>query len=434
MLKNSPGKEGTTADFRPDEFAYQMIIVEDLEDDRVHTFEDDEQQPEAYGDIAVAGIREVLPIHEISKIFYADTGKILNIGTDGETNNPVLLLKRDVNGIPPRRMTDSLESHHEVDSTTNEAQAWSPGIDGIDIAGSEVSAARKGNIPKVWQLPQGLDTEWLAFEVYSEAEDSETETEMEAFSPQRDSHSVSSEPMTNEMSRLSMNGTSQSPSASLPTTPSKQPQSLQPSLPPIRTSLSLLEMLLRLLSLQQFQQSPHLSIPDELLTFFLSEAASTGAASSDGQERRRLREEARRHVGFDPYDESPIKRHGEEYQYRSQQAEWDDRRNSSAMGYSSPSRYEDEGYGTSDWPPMPRRRQSGSPRSMPRTPSVTDPSKRTTPLSSPGVRPPPVGRWSHRIRDSSERKGSPLSRPATGLTDEGIGTSPTSVNGDAKSG
>lgn len=411
-----------------------MIIVEDLEDDRVHTFEDDEQQPEPYGDIPVAGVREVLPIHEISKIFYADTGKILNIGTDGETNNPVLLLKRDINGVPPRRMNDSFESYDEDAHTTNEPQVWSPGRDEIEVAGSEISTTRNSNIPKIWQLPQDLDPEWLAFEVYTEAEDSETDTDVEAFSPQRDSHSVSSEPVVKEMSSLSINGSSQSPSALLPNTPSKQPQNLQTSLPPIRTSLSLLEMLLRLLSLQQFQQSPHLSIPDELLTFFLSEAASTGAASSDGQERRRLREEARRHVGFDPYDESPIKRHGEEYQYRGQQAEWDDRRDSSAMGYSSPSRQEDEGYGTSDWPPMPRRRQSGSPRSTPRTPSTTDPSKRTTPLSSPGARPPPVGRWSQRIRDSSERKGSPLSRPATGLTDEGLGTSPASANGKTKSG
>lgn len=48
----------------------------------------------------MAGIREVVPIHELSKIFYADTGKILNIGNEGETNSPVLLLKRDPNANP----------------------------------------------------------------------------------------------------------------------------------------------------------------------------------------------------------------------------------------------------------------------------------------------------------------------------------------------
>ena len=86
--------------------------------------------------------------------------------------------------------------------------------------------------------------------------------------------------------------------------------------PQIKTSLSLLEILLRLASLQQFQQMSHLSIEDEYLNFFLSEAATTGAASGDEHERRRMREDARRRVGFDPYDESPIKRRGEEYQYR----------------------------------------------------------------------------------------------------------------------
>lgn len=83
----------------------------------------------------------------------------------------------------------------------------------------------------------------------------------------------------------------------------------------IRTSLSLLEMLLRLTSLQQFQQQSHLSISDELLNFFLEESSSTGAGG-DEQHRQHLRSEARRKVGWDPYDESPVKPRGEEYQHR----------------------------------------------------------------------------------------------------------------------
>ena len=394
----------------------------------MHTFEDDEPPPESYGDIPVAGIREVLPIHEISKIFYADTGKILNIGSDGETNNPVLLLKRDVHGVPPRRKGDSFTSQNDG---IDEYQSDSVDDKETQVSASTHSASQKGNIPKIWRLPLDLDPEWLAFEVYTEADDSDTENELETPPPRRISRT--SEPRTNAVSKMSINGSPQPTSSSLPPTPNKRPYMVQPALPPIRTSLSLLEMLLRLLSLQQFQQSPHLSIPDELLTFFLSEAASTGAASSDGQERRRLREEARRHVGFDPYDESPIKRHGEEYQYRGQQIEWEDSRNSPSAEYSSPRGYEDEGYGTSDWPPMPNRRQSGSPRSTPRTPSLPNRSQSGTPQSSSGGRPPPVSRFSHRLRNGNEMKGSPLSRPATGMTDEGLGTSLTSVNGDTKS-
>ena len=96
------------------EFAYHLEIVEDLNDDRAHSFEDGQPQPGPYGDVELAGIREVLPVHQISKIFYADTGKILNVGSNGEANNPVLLLKRDINALPPRRMIEREESQHEL--------------------------------------------------------------------------------------------------------------------------------------------------------------------------------------------------------------------------------------------------------------------------------------------------------------------------------
>ena len=104
------GDRRIEAETKAEEYAYQLVIVEDLDDGRLHTFDEDDIQPSPYDDILTAGIREPVPIHEISKIFYADTEKILNIGTDGEANSPVLLLKRDVNAIPPRRM---MERHGE---------------------------------------------------------------------------------------------------------------------------------------------------------------------------------------------------------------------------------------------------------------------------------------------------------------------------------
>jgi len=94
------------------EFAYHLEIIEDLNDDRVHSFEDNEAQPEPYDGVELAGIREELPIFQISKIFYADTGKILNIGSQGETNSPVLLLKRDNNALPPRAMMGNDETNN----------------------------------------------------------------------------------------------------------------------------------------------------------------------------------------------------------------------------------------------------------------------------------------------------------------------------------
>ena len=65
-------------------------------------------------------------------------------------------------------------------------------------------------------------------------------------------------------------------------------------------------------ALQQFRQSSHLTIEDELLNFFLEDSSTTGAGPN-AEYRQRVRRDARRRVGFDPYDESPIKRRGEEY-------------------------------------------------------------------------------------------------------------------------
>ena len=82
-------------------------------------------------------------------------------------------------------------------------------------------------------------------------------------------------------------------------------------LPALRSSLSLLELLIRLTALQQFQQSSHLSITDEFLNFFVSGTSSTGAGAET--DRKRLRRQAQNQIGFDPYDESPVKLRGEDY-------------------------------------------------------------------------------------------------------------------------
>lgn len=432
------------------EYAYQLVIIEDLNDDRVHTFEENEMQPSSYEDIELAGIREAVPIHEISKIFYADTGKILNIGNEGETNSPVLLLKRDLNAIPPRRMMDRYgdDGAQDSDAYSNRKRYQSVEMNGHneskfqnDSLGQEnsslaVSLASSKSVqsPDQWRIPQNLDPEWIAFEVYTESVDSDSESEAEPSSIKSptSSRAPSVDPQTmSALSRLNISSpsTKSARSASIPRSPNQPPP---PVLPPIRTSLSLLETLLRLLSLQQFQQTPHLSIPDELLTFFLSESASTGASDADAQERKRLRTEARRRVGFDPYDESPVKRRGEEYQYRGGEEQWGGRdyedydeyppneRYGTPLRYSSP-RYQDEGYGTHAWSRSSEQQfSSGTP---PQTPPLllknrSHSSHSGTPLRWKG------GRRDLKDEDRETRKGSPLARPGTGITDEGLGTSP----------
>lgn len=310
-----------------DEYAYQVMIIEDLDDGRVHTFEDHEPQPHSYEGIASAGIREILPIHQISKIFYADTGRILNINSEGETNSPVLLLKRDMNALPPRRMMEGedVEDKYASDGSEDSADEAQAQLDS-QLYGTGASprqsfdSLHEDSIPEEWRLPSGLDPEWIALEVYNEDEGSDTESEAD-----NTPHTPTAQP-TIDPSMLANLSISDRQFSSPSPSPSRYNNGTQPTLTVsnphfenIRTSLSLLETLLRLTSLQQFQQQSHLSISDELLNFFLEESSTTGAGG-DEQHRQRLRSEARRRVGWDPYDESPVKHRGEDYQYGSPSA------------------------------------------------------------------------------------------------------------------
>ncbi|KAK3717417.1 Ran-specific GTPase-activating protein 30 [Vermiconidia calcicola] len=328
----SSAVDGATADTIPGEakaaeFAYQMVLVEDLDDDRVHTFEDDEEQPGPFEEVATAGIRDVLPIHEISKVFYADTGKILNIGSDSEINSPVLLLRRDVHAEPPRRMLhrsqmgdtmgyydDSVLSTTEVDGEHNQQSDIDAQLHGESAPNTPVKESPSETHRKsaAWRLPADLDPEWMAFEVYVEEPDSESDPEEPSLPSSREDSP--GQGLTSALSKLNLK--SSTPTASPTTNGQHQlmPSNLspRPAGPPIKTSLSLLEMLMKLTALQQFRQESHLAIEDELLNFFL-EDSSTAGAGPDKDYRQRLRHDAVRRVGFDPYDESPIKHRGEEY-------------------------------------------------------------------------------------------------------------------------
>ncbi len=181
-----------------------------------------------------------------------------------------------------------------------------------------------------------------------------------------------------------------------------------------KTSLSLLELLLRLTSLQQFQQQSHLSITDELLNFFLEESASTGAGGDENY-RQALRQEARRRVGWDPYDESPMKRRGEEYQYYYNASPQGSRRGSPLPGLVNGGGGGDDGGGAA-WSPLDVSTRTSDFQGMPASPSPSSlPMDRNLNLSRGGR-----ASW---LKRQDGRKGSPL-RPQTALTDEGIGTSP----------
>lgn len=363
---------------RSDEFAYQLLLVEDFDDDRVHTFDDDEQKPGRFDDVSQAGIREILPIHQISRIFYADTGKILNIGTEGEANTPVLLLKRDINAVPPRRMMkeneDGLHWNGQDDEEDTELPPDTPGDDWeleaqfarespMPPDRSDATPTDQNDVTRQWSFPPGLDPEWIALEVYEEAEDSESETDEFAADAAVPGHPTTPDcprqssldpTLSTALSSLHLTSHPHTPPrpnanhnhnhhTSSTLIPSATTTSLTRLTPPtqIQTSLSLLEMLIRLTSLQQFQQSSHLTINDELLNFFLEESSTTGAAPGDKEARKRIRMQARARVGFDPYDESPIKRRGELYQMQHGGGEWSNERErtmSPSLSSQSPAR------------------------------------------------------------------------------------------------
>jgi hypothetical protein len=239
-----------------------------------------------------------------------------------------LLLKRDINAIPPRRMMERREAEFdEFEQKLSEL----PGNTTIPFHVDAQISAERPLLPShqhdskehaasyPWNFPAGLDPEWVAFEVYNEVEDSDSETEPE--SPPSSRHFLRAQSAhLDGGEKLPMSPPEHQITMSLSHAQRQRSTMSNPLFNSIRTSLSLLETLLRLTSLQIFQQQSHLSISDELLNFFLEESSTTGAGG-DEQHRQRIRAEARRKVGWDPYDESPLKRRGEDYQYRDKRYE-----------------------------------------------------------------------------------------------------------------
>ena len=435
------------------EFSYHLEIIEDLNDDRVHSFEDDDLQPGPYADVDLAGIRENLPVYQVSKIFYADTGKILDIGSPGETNNPVLLLKRDISALPPRKMMQDSESSYEWDETAEYSGApeaeTDESQDHIDqqlrressvLAGDESLNEPTATASGTWRFPPNLDPEWLALEVYTEQEgESSSDDEQElnddsayvSHRPSSSGEGANHASLVARLADLKIDSKSSSPTSPSPRQFTSSASPKPSPFGPIRSSLSLLEMLIRLTALQQFQQASHLSIPDELLTFFLEESSTTGAGG-DGDERRRTRREARRKVGFDPYDESPMKRRGEGYQNQNQ-----DTYRESPRGGLSDYEYSHAGYDVDS--PRWSRERSMTPqktdswllRNLDDTTSSPVPSAKNIPPSSPVSPYRPLPRKSTRPMDRvrqghTMQASSPLGRGVSVDTDSSLGTSPAS--------
>jgi len=208
----------------------------------------------------------------------------------------------------------------------------------------------------------------------------------------------------------------------------------------------MLEMLIRLTALQQVYQTSHLGVADEHLNFFLDESSTTGEA--DVEARKRLRRQAVQKVGFDPYNESPVKHHGEEYQYQNQGQYYEggeapyeygeghgsgNRKGSSGGydGHESPRLVREKSM-TPQRSPEPwllRSREATSPKFLP----VSSSSSPLEPFRQPSRRPPRSLERVMRERGVA-KNGSPLGRGMGVETDSSLGTSPGSPTPVGKMG
>ncbi|KAL9483829.1 hypothetical protein ACSS6W_002618 [Trichoderma asperelloides] len=322
-------------------YAYHLEIIEDLDDGRAH---EGAASAQAYNGVSKAGIREQIPIYQLAKIFYTDTGRMLNIGdgTEGE-NNPVLLLKRDINASQLSKQ--DYERYGDVDNATNDDSGSELGANEDDQADVDrqlfgeskekrlsLRSSKDAEETCITAFPKHLDPEWIAFEVFEEDDDqsdtssisghnadSSDELDGRGNSPEKtpsrlraalDSSLVSQiknlsvQPNSRNTLTLSYSDPSLGrPSRELAADSAREAQDFVSRSPfgTITTSLSLIEMLIRLAGLQEFQQASHLSIPDHILTFFLEETSTTGLT---GEAMWRARSATKQRVGFDPYTDA----------------------------------------------------------------------------------------------------------------------------------
>ncbi|KAK0382819.1 hypothetical protein NLU13_9914 [Sarocladium strictum] len=290
LIRTTSSSEGhRDEDAQRQSYHYLLEIEEDLDDGLLH-------------DPRPASRRDLLPVSEVSKLFYTDAGRILNLGHDDSTDNePVLLLKVDTKS--------DLDESTRTTTDSNVPGVYSNRNEQVDIDRQILSelhqTGRCSQSPvlssELRSMPH-LDPEWLAFEIFK-GDDAVPKDLDNTSSDEEDTTddvgkgfrtlSCSTEGIATKIEELKIHeGEPGSEQADTIGAPSESP------LGAITTSLSLFEMLIRLASLQEFQQSSHLAIPDHILTFFLEETSSTGLA---GESQSKARQDAKCKVGFDPY-------------------------------------------------------------------------------------------------------------------------------------
>lgn len=268
----------------PSKYSYHLEIKEDRDDGRLH---DDSK---ISTDISEP---DLIPITEITKLLYTNSAAILNIKDDSEAySTPILLLKRESDATDPSNVPD-LETSDDETQYRIDCQI----LNECNGARSRSQAGDPTTLPSYEsRISSYLDPEWIALEMYTadasdesqcDEGDAESTPECSDESEQELNCDAASDGVANQLSSLSLEQNSSQQSDD-PSFLQKTPTSISQGLPNnlfnmVTTSLSLLELVIRLASLQETQQKSHLSIPDHVLTSFLNgtvQADDTGKINS----------------------------------------------------------------------------------------------------------------------------------------------------------
>ncbi|KAM3435311.1 hypothetical protein NHJ13734_005612 [Beauveria thailandica] len=255
----------------PSRYFYYLEIEEDRDDGRLHD--------NSVGDRK----SDLIPITEITKLLYTNSAAILNIKDDLEADStPILLLKREIDiatlANTPEYNTSEDETQQHVDCQIL-SECDGAALDGENGKCGDASLRQS-------QFPSYLDPEWIALEMYtadtsdrSQYDQSQTESEQASSdesdeSEQRKSPETVTDEVINQLSSLCLDP-GYAPHREVKSALQDATSSVSESTPTslfsmVTTSLSLLELVIRLAVLQQTQQKSHLSIPDHVLTCFLN--------------------------------------------------------------------------------------------------------------------------------------------------------------------
>ncbi|KAM3501136.1 hypothetical protein MY10362_005805 [Beauveria mimosiformis] len=261
-------RNGKQRPWGPSRYFYYLEIKEDKDDGRLH-----DDPTNSVGDSK----SDLIPVTEITKLLYTNSAAILNIKDDLEANStPILLLKREIDITnTPEYNTSEDETQQHVD-----CQILSE-CDGAALDGEN---GKCGNASLHHsQFPSYLDPEWIALEMYTadtsdksqyDQSDAESAQASSDESEQRKSREIVTDEVINQLSSLCLNSGypphSEDESALQDATSSVSESTPSSLFSMVTTSLSLLELVIRLAVLQQTQQKSHLSIPDHVLTCFLN--------------------------------------------------------------------------------------------------------------------------------------------------------------------